>query len=113
MAIIARLVVGPHEPHQRIVEACLMDVEHRDRDAQPRAGTAVRLFEVGTPGLLEALDAAGRVGQADFGKYAARGSSSKSGEISPTRGSGCITIISFLAAFIISGSITYAPLTSS
>ncbi|MCK7526764.1 MAG: hypothetical protein MZV64_58790 [Ignavibacteriales bacterium] len=46
-------------------------------------------------------------------KYAARGSSSKSMLISPTRGSGCMTIISCLAAFMMSGSITYAPLTFS
>ncbi len=45
-----------------------MDVEHGDRDAQARAGTAVRLFEVGAPRLLEPLDAARRVGQADFGE---------------------------------------------
>src|SRR3546814_3319591 len=47
MAIVAGLVVGPHEPHIRVVEARLVKVEHGDRDAQARARPAVRLFEVG------------------------------------------------------------------
>src|SRR3546814_14348786 len=35
MAVIARLVVGAHEPHEGIVEAGLVDVERGDRHAQP------------------------------------------------------------------------------
>ena len=71
MAIIARLVVGPDEPHVRIVEPRLLQVEDRDRDAQPGAGAAARLLEIGAPGLLEPLDRAGRIGEADLGKLRA------------------------------------------
>src|SRR5690606_16062681 len=68
MAIVARLVVGAHEPHERIVEPGLVDVEDRDRHAQPGARPPVRLLEVGPARLLEPLDRAGRVGKADFGE---------------------------------------------
>src|SRR3546814_9155051 len=46
----------------------LVEVEDRDGDAQPGAGTAVRLLEVGAAGFFEPLDAAGGIGQADFGE---------------------------------------------
>src|SRR3546814_7010311 len=68
LAIVAGLVVGPHEPHIGVVEARLVEVEDRDGDAQPGAGTAVRLLEVGAAGFFEPLDAAGGIGQADFGE---------------------------------------------
>ena len=68
VAIVARLVVGAHEPHERVVEPGLVDVEDRDRDAKAGAGAAVRLADVGPARLLEPLDAAGRVGQADLGE---------------------------------------------
>src|SRR3546814_8299856 len=68
LAIVTGLVVGAHEPHIGIVEARLVEVEDCDPDAQPGAGPAVRLLEVGAPRLFEPLDAASRVGQADFGK---------------------------------------------
>ena len=56
MAIVAGLVVGAHEPHEGVVEPGLVDVEHRDRDAQAGARAAVRLAEVGPARLLEPLD---------------------------------------------------------
>ena len=68
MAIIARLVIGAHEPGEGIVEAGLVDVERRDRDAQAGGGTAVRLLEVGPPRLFQTLDRARGIGQADFGE---------------------------------------------
>src|SRR3546814_5519125 len=68
LAIVAGLVVGPHEPHIGVVEARLVEVEDRDGDAQPGAGTAVRLLEVGAAGFFEPLDAAGGIGQAGFGE---------------------------------------------
>src|SRR3546814_10022883 len=71
MAIIARLVVRPHEPHIGIVEAGLVDVERRDRDAQTRSRAAIGLLEVGPPRLLQPLDRAGGIGQADFGQLRA------------------------------------------
>src|SRR3546814_12986439 len=61
LAIVAGLVVGPHEPHIGVVEARLVEVEDRDGDAQPGAGTAVRLLEVGAAGFFEPLDAAGGI----------------------------------------------------
>ena len=71
MAIVAGLVVGAHEPHVGVVEPGLVDVEHRDRDAEAGARAAVRLAEVGPARLLEPLDRAGRVGQADLGELGA------------------------------------------
>src|SRR3546814_6884104 len=76
MAIVAGLIVGPHEPHIGVVEARLVKVEHGDRDAQARARPAVRLFEVGAARLLEPLDAAGRIGQADLDRKSPRLNSS-------------------------------------
>src|SRR3546814_6327096 len=58
LAIVTGLVVGAHEPHIGIVEARLVEVEDCDPDAQPGAGPAVRLLEVGAPRLFEPLDAA-------------------------------------------------------
>ena len=66
MAIVAGLVVGAHEPHVRVVEPGLVDVEHGDRDADAGAGAAIGLAQVGPPRLLEPLDRAGRIGQADL-----------------------------------------------
>ena len=60
MAIVALLVVGAHEPHVGVVEAGLVDVEHRDGDAKAGARAAVRLAQVGPARLLEPLDRAGR-----------------------------------------------------
>ena len=65
-AIITRLIVGAHLPQERIVQAGLVDVQHRNRDAQAGAGAAVRLLEVGTARLFQTLDDADAVGQADF-----------------------------------------------
>jgi hypothetical protein len=70
-AIVARLIIGAHEPHEWIIEARLVEVEHGDGDAQAGAGAAVRLLELRAAGFLEALDAAARVGQADLGEGAA------------------------------------------
>ena len=70
-AIVAGLVVGAHEPGEGVVEARLVDVDHRHRDAQARAGAAVRLADVGPARLLDALDRAGGVGQADLGELRA------------------------------------------
>ena len=66
MAVIARLVVRAHEPCEGVVEAGLVDVERRDRDAQTRAGATVRLLEVGATRLFQPLYLASRAGQADF-----------------------------------------------
>src|SRR3546814_6757987 len=63
MAIIARLVVRPHEPHIGIVEAGLVEVERRDRDAQTPSRAAVGLVEVGPPRILQPLDRSGGCGQ--------------------------------------------------
>src|SRR3546814_8419454 len=77
LAIVAGLVVGPHEPHIGVVEARLVEVEDRDGDAQPGAGTAVRLLEVGAAGFFEPMDAAGGIGQADFGELRVDGARSE------------------------------------
>ena len=66
LAIVAGLVIGAHEPHERIVEPGLVDVENRNGDAQAGAGAAIGLFEVGTAGLFQSLDDAADIWQADF-----------------------------------------------
>ncbi len=71
MAVIARLVVGPHEPGERIVEPGLVNIEHRDRDPRPSAGTACGLLQIGPPRLFELLDRTRGIGQARLGKAAA------------------------------------------
>ncbi len=53
-AIVARAVVGAEEPHERVVEARLVDVEHRHGDARAGAGAAVGLVEVRPARLFEA-----------------------------------------------------------
>ncbi len=68
VAIVARLVIGAHEPHERIVEARLVDVEHRNGDADAGAWPAIGLLEIGPPRLLEPLDLPQRIGQADLGE---------------------------------------------
>ena len=73
MAIVARLVVGSHEPQERIVEPGLVNVEDRDRHPQPGAGAAVGLLEVGPSGFFEPLDLSAGIWQADLGKGAAVG----------------------------------------
>ena len=69
-AIVARLLVGAHEPHVRVVQPRLGDVDHRHRDAKPGAGAAIGLPDVGPAGLVELLDRAGVVRQSDFRKLA-------------------------------------------
>ena len=71
MAIIARLIVGAHEPHVGIVEPRLVDIEHRDCHPEAGTGAAIGLLEVGPSGLFHALAVAAGVGQADFGKLGA------------------------------------------
>src|SRR5476651_800137 len=41
LAIVARLVVGAHEPHGGVVEPGLVDIEYRNGDTQPGAGAAI------------------------------------------------------------------------
>ena len=68
MTIIARLVIRPHEPHEGIVQPGLVDVEHRDRNAQAGPRPPVGLFQIGPPRFLEPLDQPGGVGNADLGE---------------------------------------------
>src|SRR5215467_12264214 len=68
VAIVAWIVVGAEKPSRRVVEARLGDVQNRYRDAQPGPGAAVRLAEIGTPRLFEALQLALRIGVADLGE---------------------------------------------
>ena len=66
LAIVAGLIIGSHEPHERIVEPGLVDIEYRNGDAQAGSGTAVGLFQVRTTGLFQPLDDAADIGQSDF-----------------------------------------------
>ncbi len=66
--VVAGLLVGAEEPQVRVVQARLGDVDHRHRDAASRAGAAVGLLEVGPARLVQALQDAGVVGQADLGE---------------------------------------------
>ena len=70
-AEITRIVVGAEHPQERVVESGLGDVEDRNRDATAGAWATVRLLDVGPAGFFKALDLAGFVGQADFGKQVA------------------------------------------
>ena len=67
-AVVAGLVVGAEEPSERVVESGLGDVEHRDGDADAGAGPAIGLADVGPARLLQSLQLAQRVGQADLGE---------------------------------------------
>ena len=62
-AVIARLVVGPHEPGQGVVQARLVEVDDRHRDARSGSRPAVRLAGVGPSRLLQALQLTERIGQ--------------------------------------------------
>src|SRR5215469_7065864 len=68
IAVVAGIVVGPHEPHGGIVETRLGDVEDRDRDPETRRRAAFRLAQIGSAGLVELVDVAGRVRIADLGE---------------------------------------------
>src|SRR6185436_10300684 len=68
VAEVARVVVRAHLPGERIVEARLVHVQHRDRYAQAGARATVRLPQVGTTRLLDALLRAGLARDADFGE---------------------------------------------
>ena len=70
-AIIARLIIGAHEPHERVVQPRFVDVQHWNGDAQPGARPPVALLQIGPPRLLQPLNAAGGIGQANLGKLRA------------------------------------------
>src|SRR5882762_3191339 len=53
--VVTRLVVRAEEPHQRIVEARLGQVDQRHRDAPAGAGSAVRRADVGAARLVKGL----------------------------------------------------------
>ena len=65
---VTRIVVGSHEPHQRIVQASLMDIEHRHGDTTTGSRTTIRLLEVGSTRLFEALNLAQRIRNASLRK---------------------------------------------
>ena len=65
-AIVARLVVRAHEPGVRIIEAGLMNVQHRNGDADAGCRPAVRLADVRAARLLQSLQLAEGVRQADL-----------------------------------------------
>ena len=69
-AVIAGLFVGPQKPHQRIVQPRLGDIDQRHGDPPTGAGAAVGLFDIGPPRLIEQLQAATTVRNADLGKLA-------------------------------------------
>ena len=68
MAIVARIVVGAHKPHVRIIEASLGNVDDWHCDTATGTRPAVGLFEVGAPRFFEALDLPELVGNAGFRK---------------------------------------------
>src|SRR5205085_8713450 len=74
VAVVARIVVRSEEPHVRIVEPRLQDVEDRNRHPQPGRGAAVRLLQIRTSRLVEKLNLAGRVRVADLGEQRLDGS---------------------------------------
>ena len=67
-AIVARLLVGAEEPHMWVVQPRLVEVEHRHRDPEAGGRAPVRLAEVGPARLLQPLNVAADIGQADLRK---------------------------------------------
>ena len=68
LAIVARLVVGAHEPGEGVIQAGLVNVQHRDRHAQARARSPVGLAKVRSARLFQPLKRAVGIGQTDFGE---------------------------------------------
>ena len=62
-SVIAGLIVGAHEPGEWIIEARLVNIDKRYSDTATRAGTAIRLPNVGLAGFLEALNLSQRIRQ--------------------------------------------------
>ena len=62
MAIITRLVICTHKPHERVVEPRFVDVEDRDGNAQPSSWPAIGLLEIRTARFFQPLYAARRIG---------------------------------------------------
>ncbi len=60
-AKIARIVVGAHEPHVRIIQPRLRDVDQRHRNAIAGAGAATARLDVGPAGFIEALNLSGEI----------------------------------------------------
>jgi hypothetical protein len=67
-AVVARVVVGAQHPQVRVVEAGLGEVDHRHRHPVASARATVRLPQVRPARLVEALQEAQHVGQADLGE---------------------------------------------
>ena len=73
LTIIAGLVIGTHEPGERIVEARLLKIEDGNGDAQARARPAIGLADVGLARLFQRLRIAFRIRIADLGELRADG----------------------------------------
>jgi len=69
-AVVTGLLIGAEEPQVRIVEPGLGDVDQWHGDAVAGAGATVGLLDVRAAGLVQALQQAGDIGQADFRKNA-------------------------------------------
>ena len=65
-AVVPGLLVGAEEPHERIVQARLRDVDEGHGNALPRARAPIGLADVGAPRLLQALNEAEGIGQPRF-----------------------------------------------
>ena len=71
IAIVARLVVGAEEPHGRVVQTSLCDVDHRNGDAVAGAAIAIAGMQVGPARLIHFLAFAAGIRIADIGELRA------------------------------------------
>ena len=55
-AVVPRLIVGAEEPHVRVVEPGLVNVQHGNGNASRRPIATVRDMQVGTARLVERLN---------------------------------------------------------
>ena len=71
LAVVPGLIVRAHEPGERIIQARLGDIQHRDRDARTGARAAIRLAKIRTPRLFNPLQLAVGIGKPGLGKEVA------------------------------------------
>src|SRR5262249_18467975 len=74
--VVAGLIVGAHEPHERVIEPGLVHVEHGEGDSAGRTGAPIGDMRVGPARLVQVLQPSRDVGQGDLREAIARDPSS-------------------------------------
>ena len=67
-SIVTRLIIGAHEPGERIVQASFVNIDQRHGDTAAGTRTTIGLSCVGFARLFESLDLSQHIGQAGFRK---------------------------------------------